>query len=84
MNKDYSKEVVGLIKKYKNNSWQFGKPQEVIAHDFSEKLTYEDIKELIIGIKSPEFTSRENRNGENISVDDRFEYYWKIDYYHND
>jgi uncharacterized DUF497 family protein len=62
--RDYSKEVLRIIKKYKMNEWQFGKPEELISHDFPQKLTYDDIKKELLLLDSPEFTHKEERNGE--------------------
>jgi len=64
MCKNYSEEALNLIRKYKDNKWEFGKPEEVISHDFSQKLSYEDIKNILSALTEPEFTHREKRDGE--------------------
>lgn len=64
MCKDYSQEVIKLIKKFMDNSWEFGKSEEIISHDFPQRLTYDEIKRILSSLKNPEFTHREKRDNE--------------------
>jgi|GEM_PF-1079354 uncharacterized DUF497 family protein len=62
--KDYSKEILKIIREHGKNEWQFGKPEELISHDFPQKLTYNDIKKELSSLTSPVFTNKEKRENE--------------------
>ena len=47
-----------------DNQWEFGKPEEIISHDFPQKLGYKDLKEILLNLGEVEFTHKEKRNGE--------------------
>lgn len=62
MPEDCSIEVRTLIKKYKREDIEFGKPMNIISHDIH--LTEEQIKDELFSLKDITCTAKQNVSGE--------------------